>query len=138
MKPKSNDPLQILLRNAMHQMRGKVSVTLSAKQSLSQSKTVELRQCERPQWTPTRLVALIHRSPQGRETYLGVFQELKSDLFKARRLVPSDKTAHGALPREVVTQDYWLHPQVHTAAADSPEEVRAIEARFADLLKEYG
>lgn len=137
MKPKSNDPLQLLLRSALHEMRSKVLVTSSKVSSTSPNTTPQLRQCERPSWTPGRLVALIHLAPTGRRTYLGVFQELKSDLFKARRLVPAHQTAHGKLPEEIVTKDYWLHPQVHIAAADSPDEVRAIEARFAELLREF-
>lgn len=130
---KPQDPLNLLLASAMKAQAKQVAVTV---QPVAASPI--LRQCERPQWRETRLIALVHRASSGRETYLGVFQELKSDLFSARRLVPSDKTAHGSLPREVVTQDYWLHPKVHVAAADSEAEVRAIEARFKELLREFG
>lgn len=130
-KDKPQDPLNLLLASAMRAQAKKVVVTVVTSKE-------PLRQCERPSWTPGRLVSLIHEDPRThRRTYLGVFQELKSDLFKARRLVPSDKTAHGTLPTEVVSADYWLHPQVHVAAADTPQEVRAIEQRFAELLKEF-
>lgn len=132
MKLKSNDPLQLLLRSALHEARKRVTVQPAGAQQ-------PLRQCQRPEWTRGRLLSVIYVCPQtSRRTYLGVFQELKSDLFKARRLVPSNQTAHGKLPEEIVTQSYWLHPKVHVAAADSAEEVRAIEARFAELMKEFG
>jgi hypothetical protein len=63
---------------------------------------------------------------------------MRSDLFKARRLVPSNQTAHGSLPREVVTGDHWLHPPALLATADTLQEVRAIEERFAELMKQWG
>lgn len=136
MKPKSNDPLQILLRQALYQQKIKVNVLYQKSTIAPRDVQQYVPQCKRPEWTPGRLIALVHQSSQGRRTYLGVFQELKSDLFKARRLVPSDAQAHGTLPVEIVTQDYWLYPKVHVAAADSPDEVRAIEARFAELMRE--
>lgn len=139
MKTKSNDPLQILLREAMHQQRTRVQVTLVQTSSLSQvTSTPPTRQCDRPQWKETRTVSLIHRSPQGRETFLGVFTEVQNDLLKARRLLPANKTAHGTLPKEVVTGDYWLHQQVPPSHEDTAQEVRAIEERFKELMKEWG
>lgn len=62
---------------------------------------------------------------------------MKNDLLKARRLVPAHKTAHGSLPKEVVTGDWWLHQQVFTPPEDTAAEVRAIEERFKELMKEW-
>lgn len=134
MKLKSNDPLQVLLREALHQQKNRVAITLVTKPTGTR---VSSRQCDRPQWTETRLVSLVHRSPQGRETFLGVYTEMRNDLLKARRLVPTDKTAHGTLPKEVVTGDYWLHQQTFTPPPDTAQEVQAITERFIELMKEW-
>lgn len=131
---KSNDPLNQLLRQALHEQKSRVTVTLLGTNSQISGPS---RQCDRPQWTTTRLVSLVHRSAQGRETFLGVYTEMKNDLLKARRLVPSDKTAHGSLAKEVVTGDWWLHPQVYQPLPETAREVREIEARFKELMEQY-
>jgi hypothetical protein len=136
MKLKSNDPLQQLLREAMHQHRGQVSGNTT--KVLTASAVPELKQCERKnEWTTSGTVALIHRDLKGRETYLGAYELQISSLFKARRFVPAHSTPHGKLPKEVVTGDYWLHQQVAPPTVDTVQEVKAIEARFKELMDLY-
>lgn len=135
MKLKSNDPLNQLLREALFQQRNKVKVIVE-KPLASNVPLPELKQCERPEaWRVTRSISLVHRSPQGRETFLGVFIEMKSDRFSARRLVPAHGQVHGSIKdREIVRDDWWLHQQVKPVHQDSPEELKAIRERFNELM----
>lgn len=133
-KPKSNDPLNALLREAMFQQRAKVQVkTVVLPTTKSSDEALDLYR-NPLNWTQARIVSLIHRSPEGREVFLGVFTELVNNRAKARRLIPSHVTPTSTLPRETVTGDYWLHPQVYQPPADSPREIAAIRARCRELL----
>lgn len=135
MKLKSNDPLQLLLREAMHAQRIKASGSSSLEKLSPQP---ILKQCERKdQWTIQGTVALIHRDLKGRETYLGAYDVQVSHLFRARRFMPSHATPHGKLPREVVSGDYWLHQQTFVPPEESLHEVQAIERRFKELMDLY-
>src|SRR5271166_4151232 len=81
-------------------------------------------------WKLGKAVRLIHAT----EGSLGVFQEYfhKSSL-STRRLLPANPAA--AVERnELVFGDYWLHPHFQAPETDSEAEVRAITARFNELL----
>ena len=132
---RSHDPLTQLLRQALYQQKQQVQI-------IKQSPPPEpLGIYNNPlNWTRSRTLALIHVSPDGRETFLGVFTELKNERAKVRRLVRdhSPKPHGPALPREVVSGPYWLRPQVRETPTDSEAEEKAIRDRFAELMKEFG
>ncbi len=81
-------------------------------------------------WTLGKVVCLIHVT----EGSLGVYQEYFHKLSpSARRLLP----AHGAAPvdrNELVFGEHWLHPKFQAPEVDSEAEIRAITARFNELV----
>jgi hypothetical protein len=83
-------------------------------------------------WRLGKVVALVHFSGET----IGNFQEYFHKLSpSARRLLPA-VAGLAADREELVFGDYWLHPQFSaiTILSDSDDEVRAIEARFRELM----
>jgi hypothetical protein len=86
-------------------------------------------------WRLGKVVCLIHAT----EGSIGVFQEYFHKLSPtARRLLP----AVPGLPvdrNELVFGDFWLHPRFSAMGPqdDSEAEVRAITARFNELMEEF-
>lgn len=138
MKLKSNDPLNALLRQALYEK--KVSVKLQP-MKLTGHDPHDLYQSSA--WKPGRLLVLIYVDSSGVKSLLGLFQEMLNQRAKARRLVRPDKETCAktmnlsALPREEVTGDHWLKVQRRTPRQESPDEVRALRARFTELLATY-
>lgn len=81
-------------------------------------------------WTLGKVVRLIHRD----EGPLGLFQEYFHRLSPtARRLLPC--AASLQIDRdELVWGEFWLHPKFQTPETDSEAEIRAISARFYELM----
>lgn len=133
--PRTPDPLNQLLRQAMFQQRQKVKVQVQKPQFPD-----PVYDLYAPiNWIPSRTLALIHSSPDGRETFLGVFIELRNERAKVRRLIRDHSgTSHGTLPREVVSGPHWLRPKVYEPVEDSEQEIEAIRNRFHELMKEFG
>lgn len=135
--PRSNDPLNQLLRKALHEQRGRPQPTPPPRPLPPRDPVCDLYSSPL-NWTQGKRVSLIHRSSDGRETFLGVFTELLNERAKVRRLVRDHEAkAHGPLPREIVSGPYWLRSQVHVPPADSSEELRSIRERFLELMKEH-
>lgn len=86
-------------------------------------------------WRLGKVVRLVHISGET----IGIFQEYFHRLSpSARRLLPAVEGL--AVDRdELVFGDYWLHPQFSAVSIqeDSEAEVRAIFARFNELMQEY-
>lgn len=80
-----------------------------------------------------RVIALIHTDGQGKETFLGVFNELPCRA--GRRLVPCHVSEECEC-KEFVTGDYWLAPKPTPQWEDSPAELLRIRHRFLQLLQE--
>jgi hypothetical protein len=86
-------------------------------------------------WSLGKVVRLVHFSGET----IGTFQEYFHKLSPtARRLLPA---ALGLEPirDELVFGDYWLHPRFSAVEpkSDSEAEVRAIEARFRELMLDF-
>lgn len=140
--PKQLDPLNQLLRHAMHEARIRERVIVKAPTPITQPRVPDPVYQDLYQnplnWTRGRLITLIHQGPQNRETFLGVFQELLNPKAHVRRLVRDHSpTAHGpALPREYVHGEHWLRAQVWSPPEDSEGEKLAIRERYDELMKE--
>lgn len=77
-------------------------------------------------WKPGRTLSLIHQSPDGGETPLGLFSEVIHKKTAARKLLPSvSGTIEGV---EYVHGDYWLHPTLHESIPVTLGDVIAIRA----------
>ncbi len=85
-------------------------------------------------WSLGRVIELVHAS----EGSLGYFQEYFHKLSPtARRLLPA---AVGLVPvcQELVFGSFWIHPSFQAEPeTDSEAEIRAIEARFLELMANY-
>lgn len=139
MSTRSQDPLNQLLRKAMWEQKQRIAVQV-LKPVQTKPTTPALGLYDDPRnWTQSRRIALIHRSPQGSETFLGVFIEVRNERAKVRRwLRDRSPQAHGsALPREVVSGPYWLQSQVCEPVVDTQEEIERIKARYYELMKEW-
>jgi hypothetical protein len=81
-------------------------------------------------WTLGKVVCLIHAT----EGALGVYQEyFHKRSPSARRLLPAN--LHAPVDRnELVFGDHWLHPAFRAPETDSEQEIRAITARFNELM----
>lgn len=129
--PRSNDPLNKLLRDALHQQKGKISITVKPQPC---SPVGDLYKTE-SNWVQGKTIQLIHRAKNGHESFLGVYVELLNPRASARRLIPAHGTVHGSIRcREVVQGDYWLHPQVTIPRKETPREVKEITERFHELM----
>lgn len=139
MSTRSLDPLNQLLRQAMYAHRQKVQVQkISPSPPANSPKPLGLY--DNPlNWTQGRTISLIHRSPQGSETFLGVFIEMKNERAKVRRWIRDHSPqSHGpALPREVVYGSYWVQSKMREPKPDSQEEIESIRARYRELMREW-
>jgi hypothetical protein len=129
--------LNALLREALkHQSKHKI--TIKVERPKVKDPVYDLY--TNPQnWRTGEPVALVHRDRStGRESFLGVFFSLHNDRAHARRLVPSHGTIKGAVRREVVVGDYWLHEQRALLEVEvSRRERKELEARFNELMAQY-
>lgn len=105
----------------------------AAKSKALQPKVAIKRQAEMD-WRPGKTVCLIHKSPDGTETALGLFTEYLRN--GSRWLRPSADTLSPD-HTEIVTGSWWLHPSIREIPVDSPSEVQAIRARFETLIREF-
>lgn len=137
MKFKSRDPLQSLLREALHAQRSDPTKAHKAP-LVAQPDPGDLYQpsC----WKPGKLIILIHVAEDGSKSLLGLFQEQFNTRASARRLIPPPAAVRAAtqnlsaLPHEEVRGSYWLQPQKFCFSKESPEELRALHARFNELM----
>jgi len=131
--PRSNDSLNKLLREALHQQAKKISICPAPKPPPAVAKG-DLYRTE-SNWVQGKTLLLIHRSPDGRESFLGIYIELLNPRASARRLIPAKGTVHGSVKeKEIVSGDYWIHPQVFHPPLTSPREAAEITARFRELI----
>jgi hypothetical protein len=88
-------------------------------------------------WTPGRAICIVHIT----EGEVGVFREYFHRLSpSARRLLPAP-AGTSVDQNELVFGDWWLHPRNSGPLAplelDSDAEVRAITARFNELMDSF-
>jgi len=134
---RSKNPLDVLF----HSIEVDLKIEEEAKASRRQSSIVASQRASSQRlstyanpnnWRLGKVVCLIHIT----EGSLGVFQEYFHRLSpSARRLLPAAKGL--AVDRnELVFGEYWLHPHFSAPEVnDSAAEVRAITARFNELME---
>lgn len=140
MKFKSNDPLQSLLREALHRQKVEVSAIPSKAWKLPDAGDIY----QASSWKPGRPeVLVVHVDTSGLKTILGLFQEQLNSRAHGSRLLPALQ-AEGticrdlsAIPRVEVHGDYWLQAREPVQHSESVDEVRAIKDRFHELLASY-
>lgn len=82
-------------------------------------------------WRPGRTVSLIHQSPDGGETSLGIFHEIIHKQTAARKLLPCpDGSIEGV---EYVHGEHWLHPSTHEAIPTTLGDVIAIRSYLSRI-----
>lgn len=140
-KLKSNDPLQSLLREAMHQAKVQVQTKTVPSKTWKLPDTADLYQAA--SWKPGReAILVVHVDTNGLKTSLGMFQEQLNSRAHGSRLLPlapeaQQKLYSESLPRIEVHGDYWLQPKEPVHFQESPEEIQAIKDRFHELLELY-
>jgi hypothetical protein len=127
--------LDDLLRHALH-LQKKSRIQVKIERPLVKDPVYDLY-TNPANWRAGEPVSLVHKGPDGREVFLGIFLSMHNDRAHVRRLVPAHATIQGA-KREVVSGDYWLHEQVTYIAQEETARERAeIEARFKELMSQY-
>ncbi len=133
----SNDPLQKLLREALHLQqiaKGQNSLRAKADRILAEY-SAKLHNQEN--WIPSGVITVIHTSETGEQTTLGMFQELKNKYVKdARRLVrvePDGAPVNTEPKQEFVRGQFWLNgKQVFT-----PEPNYHADPKEQELIRDY-
>lgn len=152
-KFKSNDPLQALLREALHKQ--KVEIKPQPRDPMRAFKDKHSIY-DSPAWKPGRLVALVHVSDNGERTKLGIFQEHINERAHGRRFVPwtgpepmfHTFTCIKAIDparrcdciqaaEEIVHGRYWLEVRQPPVHIESSRELHELRERFEELLESY-
>lgn len=134
--PRSNDPLNKLLRDALHQQVKKITVVATSPRALPHITPGDLYRTE-SNWVQGKTILLIHKAEDGHESFLGIYIELLNPRASARRLIPAHGTVHGSVKnREIVKGDYWIHPQIPAPQPTSSRERREIRQRFNELMSQ--
>lgn len=141
-KFKSNDPLQHLLREALHQQRATRSRKTAPSHVPQGPDPFDLYQASA--WKPGReLVLVIHSDQFGTETIIGLFSEQINPRAHGSRLIPVSEEIKAKtlklsdIPRNYVHGDHWLQPKVKVSYTEAPDEAAEITRRFHELLSTF-
>jgi hypothetical protein len=127
-----SNPLDLLFRDIKHELW--LEEQRKAREPKPPRPPVQSTYANPLNWRLGQVVSLIHAT----EGSLGNFQEYFHKLSpSARRLLPAHPAAV-PVRSELVFGDFWLHPKFSAQSEpDSEAEIRAIEARFRELMDEY-